>query len=714
LWILTLREKHLASRFRSDESYSITSFYNNCLTASTIYDRAVGFFSSSVFSTCPDAFSAFFKSGGTMRLISSHIFSERDFMSISKGLAEKSELLNQFDSSILVSANFKNKPDHVLSYLVALGQIHIRIAVPSHASNHSQYHEKIGIFFDKLGDFVAFNGSANESKNGLISNFESIEAFKSWDEHGGTRSKQKVADFHQLWENETKNVIVYSFMHALRKSLLSIRNSNGSDLEDSVTSNSGIESTGISKYIQQSEVPFIPPNMILHKHQINAVTKWFENGGVGILEMATGSGKTIAALSAAVKFYDFFSRKRSIILIFVCPYKHLVSQWQEESTKFGFNALICMESVDKWKSILSIELLNVSSGSSKILTIITTNATFSGENFQSFIRSRIPINSVPLFIADEVHNMAGERISKMLPTNISHRLGLSATPDKHNDELGTKIIRDYFGKSVEKYTLKNALEDDVLCPYEYHPILVRLNDQEIDDYFEISYDLSKYARTDGTLDFSNSSVKYLLLKRARLIGTARNKIPALIQLLKDLPQMSYNLIYCGDGSTEEGPTLELQKQLTSVVRRLSDDLGWTVSKYIAETPLTNRDRIKIDFSKGHIDALVAIRCLDEGVDIPEIRRAFILASSTNPRQYIQRRGRILRKSPNKELAYIYDFVVEPPTEGVDRSSRDFKILKNLLSRELSRADEFCSLAVNGPQAFSTFLELRNNYDLLGL
>jgi superfamily II DNA or RNA helicase len=298
-----------------------------------------------------------------------------------------------------------------------------------------------------------------------------------------------------------------------------------------------------------------------------------------------------------------------------------------------------------------------------------------------------------------------------LPENLEFRLGLSATPERHRDPEGTAPIRAYFGEPVIRYTLRQALNDGVLCPYRHVPVLVRLQDDELDTYLQLT---RRIGQLMGTSEAGESSayLEMLLLQRARLLASAKGKIPALVEGLSSLRETTHNLIYCGDGSVDGEVDVSIMRQVDAVVRALGRDVGMTVAKYVADTALTRRHVLRKRFAEGSIQGLIAIRCLDEGVDIPETRRAFILASSTNPRQFIQRRGRILRRAPGKTMADIYDFIVEPSTEELDSSSPIFPTVRNLFRRELSRIWEFAGLAVNGPEALQTLLPLRDKLHLL--
>jgi superfamily II DNA or RNA helicase len=343
-----------------------------------------------------------------------------------------------------------------------------------------------------------------------------------------------------------------------------------------------------------------------------------------------------------------------------------------------------------------------------VASVVVSNATFATPAFKSLLQ-RAPTRS--LLVADEVHNLGAPELRDALPENIRYRLGLSATPERHRDPEGTLAIRSYFGPDVIRYTLRQALRDHVLCQYRYVPVLVLLEEDELDDYLALTRRIAQLI--SGTEEHHRSPVlDTLLLQRARILATARGKIPALIRVLSPLRQTTHNLVYCGDGSVEAEPDAAVVRQIDAVVRALGRDLGMSVAKYVADTALTRRTILGQRFAEGSLQGLVAIRCLDEGVDVPETRRAFILASSTNPRQFIQRRGRILRNAPGKDVAEIFDFIVQPSDEETAPSSPIFSTVQKLFRRELGRIWEFAALAINGPEALHSLLPLREGLKLL--
>jgi len=450
----------------------------------------------------------------------------------------------------------------------------------------------------------------------------------------------------------------------------------------------------------------MPPEITLRKHQKDAILAWFRKNGRGILVMATGSGKTITALASATKLYDMLGGP--LLIVVVCPFLHLASQWIDEADRYGLRPILCAVSREQWFEPLSALLFSLSSGTRQLGSIVVSNATFASQAFQSLLQ-RAPQNT--LLIADEVHNLGAGHLRKCLPSRVPFRLGLSATPERKYDPSGTLRLEEYFGQPVFRYTLKQALADGVLCRYFYRPILVRLDDDEFDRYLELTRRIGQLLR-DGDDNGESPLLQALLLKRARLLATVRDKIPKLVEIMSSLRDSTHNLVYCGDGSVEAGADESVMRQIDAVVRALGSGLGMGVARYVADTSLAKRTTLRQQFKNGTVQTLVAIRCLDEGVDIPEIRRAFLLASSTNPRQFIQRRGRILRRAPNKDYAEIFDFIVEPPAQTCLADAGFLSVTRRLFLRELDRIYEFASLAVNGPEALGTLLPIRSRLGLL--
>ncbi|MEG4507331.1 DNA phosphorothioation system restriction enzyme [Microcoleus sp. F6_B4] len=448
----------------------------------------------------------------------------------------------------------------------------------------------------------------------------------------------------------------------------------------------------------------MPPSLQLRQYQRVAVANWFANQGRGTLKMATGSGKTITALAIAAELYNKINLQ---VLLVICPYCHLVNQWARESEKFGLKPILAFDSARSWQNKLAAGLYEVRSGDRAFLTIITTNATLMGDSLRSQLRY---FPEKTLIIGDEVHNLGAPRLGESLPRNIGLRLALSATPERHFDEQGTEAILDYFGPVLQpELTLADAIRQKALVHYLYYPILVELTEAETRKYSRLTQKIGWALWGDEKVE-ENDALTTLLMQRARLIGAAANKLTALRELMIHRLDTAHTLFYCGDGAIEGGARRNHHRQLTETAKLLGSELGYRVNTYTAATPLAERERLRQQFESGELQGLVAIRCLDEGVDIPAIRNAVILASSSNPRQFIQRRGRILRPHPGKERATLFDMIVLPP----DLGRETLEVERNLLRKELKRFLEFADLADNAGEARVKLLQIQRRYGLLDI
>lgn len=455
-------------------------------------------------------------------------------------------------------------------------------------------------------------------------------------------------------------------------------------------------------------LPLLPSHLMLRPYQQQAIANWFANRGRGTVKMATGSGKTITALALAAELYRKSAAQGQPLqgLLILCPYRHLVTQWAETARWFGLQPILAFEAAQTWQGELQSQLLAVHSGRQAFVTVITTNATLMRDSLQSQLQF-FPMPS--LIVGDEAHNLGAARLKASLPLNIRLRLALSATPERYFDELGTAELLEYFGSVLApEFTLKDAIAAGALVPYLYHPILVELTEAETERYAALTRQIGRAIGLTENIS-ENERLTALLMQRARLVGAAENKLRALQHLMQQRLQTRHTLFYCGDGSVEDSVSANSLRQLTAVTTLLQS-LGYRVQPYTAETTLAERQDLRDQFTEGTLQGLVAIRCLDEGVDIPAIQTAVILASSSNPRQFIQRRGRILRPSPGKRRAELFDLIVVPPDLGAEF----WPVEQKLLRQELKRFVEFADLALNSGSARQILLPLQEKYRLLDL
>jgi superfamily II DNA or RNA helicase len=431
--------------------------------------------------------------------------------------------------------------------------------------------------------------------------------------------------------------------------------------------------------------------------------------------MATGTGKTITALALATKVTER-NPDRPFVFIILCPYINLCRQWEGELLMFGVQAIGCYEGRARWEMLFDEAYQRIHAKLVKVVAFVVTNATFQSDAFQVRLKARLSAQSVtPFIIADEVHNLGAKGVQSCLNPEIKLRLALSATPDRHLDPEGSQAILNYFGKIVYSFPLGRAIAEGYLTQYEYHPILVTLSQNEADQYWLITQQLSRLlagGKGDGLNELSEGAM-HLLIKRARLIGAASDKITQLDLLLKRLPEKPRRaLFYCGDGRTGDTFTKEDKRQIEDVAQVLGNHHNLRVRTFTYQEKTAEREDILRDLRSGFLDGVVAIRCLDEGIDLPALDTGFLLASSSNPRQFVQRRGRLLRRAKGKDRAIIYDFVVVPPPMDGDVNDHAFNLERRLFQSELKRISEFCQTALNGFSALEILAPLRKHYNLI--
>jgi len=717
----TLKSLNIKYRYRSGRDDLLQEFFIPCLKTAVVYQRTAGFFSASALVSLSRGLIGLLKNNGSMQLIISPILSLEDIKAIKKGY-DKRSIIEQATSREIEAITLDRLSSGVeaLSWLIEKQHLDIRFAVPRPADGlNGIYHDKLGLIKDKYNNYVAFSGSINESQNALVNNYESFDVDFSWIDFKGL-AKEKEQEFLELWENRTEGIDVFEFPDVLKKKLLKLRShysvSDFIEKYDTGDLENNLYSLKESALLPFAAPVVLPKDKQLREYQKKAISAWFKHDCKGIYKMATGSGKTITALASIVNFIKMQqANKQSTVIIIICPYKHLVEQWERECEDFNIHPICCFESRDKWQELAQVSVLNVNIKKSEFTTLLTTNTTFSMNPFQTLLKQ---INVNALLVADEVHNMGSNKAINLLPENIKYRLALSATPERWYDEEGTEKLTNYFGEKVIEFTLKEAIENKFLTQYYYYIHLIEFTDDESSEYLEISAKIAplvaRQLNGKKLTKQEQSILTTLLIKRARLCGTAYNKTEKLFDLMKSHCAESHILVYCGDGRLEnESDHKDSIRQIEYVIKHLGTKLNMHVHPFTAYESLETRKKLIKRFTQGDLQALCAIRCLDEGVDIPSIKTAFILASSTNPRQFIQRRGRLLRRDDanGKNFAHIHDFVMLPPGY---RENEFYDIDRNLLRKEIMRINEFASLAINGCSEKNKLLSLQNKYNLMDI
>jgi superfamily II DNA or RNA helicase len=428
--------------------------------------------------------------------------------------------------------------------------------------------------------------------------------------------------------------------------------------------------------------------------------------------MATGTGKTLTALASVE--YLFRKNGERLAVIIVCPYQHLVEQWVEDIVRFGIRPIIgySASSQKKWRKNLEQAVRSFNLHVSDTFCFVTTNASFVTKKVQEQISF---LNKDTLFIVDEAHNMGAANYRRCLPEDIEYRLALSATIDRHNDDTGTAALTTYFGEKCIEYSLKDAIENHMLTRYFYYPVLTYLDDDELEEYLTLTHQLATaISKKKGKMVLSEYA-RQLLIIRARVVAGARGKLPELKKQIEPYKEDKHLLVYCGATTIKDSDSEDLDfgtRQIDLVTEMLGNDLEMRVGRFTSQESAQERAQIRTAFAEGDmLQALVAIKCLDEGVNIPSIKTAFILASSTNPKEYIQRRGRVLRKFPGKEYAIIYDFITLP--FSIDslgyRNPEVISSSKGLVKREIIRMLDFAEIAENPSETYDLIYDLRHGF-----
>lgn len=684
-------------------------FFTEALIESCNFDLGLGFFSSSGIRSLSYGFALFIANGGKMRVVMNHILSKEDKEVIENG---QKHLIEDFEDNILCDIKklieTLSKEDEqffrCLSYLISVDRIKFLATI---STKGGLGHDKYGIFKDEKGNKVAFIGSANFSQSALELNGETITVFTSPNDDNRIAEYQTL--FDQSWENDTPHLIHIPIEHVktfIREKFPEAPLTNlieeGINLRESIGMDNDVPQKyykPISKRIldkielkeQEPRFPFPEERKI----QIDAYNAWIGNGKKGMFAMATGSGKTVTALNCIRKQYKENGYYKAIIVV---PTQALAMQWEHETKSFNFQNIVSTHSDKDWKDVLSRYITRSLLDSTKSIILITTYATFNRNDIQSFLK-KVRGAETFIYVADEAHNIGSQNSLKHLPEMINWRIGLSATPERIYDDLGTEKLYEFFDskppKYTYRYTMKQAIEEGILCHYDYYPIFIELTSSEMEEYERISDQLRKYIDADTGKYKPNA--ERLLLKRKRIIHKAENKKIAISDLLEELKQkqkLDYTFVFVPEGyepdySINDSYNIDQDDiHIIDEYAQMFKEHGYSYHKYISG--LDDAPSILQNFADGDIQILLSMKCLDEGVDIPRAEHAIFCSSTGNPRQFVQRRGRVLRKCKGKEKARIWDLIVTPPNI-LDESN---KIERNLFFNEVKRIVNFAALADN--------------------
>lgn len=653
-----LSKLDLETEYRSTKNDPVEAFYKKCLRNANCYQRAVGYFRSTVLLIIGKTILEYARRGGRIQLICSPNLTGEDVRSIASGYARREEvfataIIEEFDRLLAEpSSEFAAK---ALATLISCGTLEIRLA--ELMTGNGIYHEKLGLFTDDHGNTVSFRGSTNETWSGWHSegNFEAFEVFCDWNgDSDRVRIEKHRNHFTTLWSGTDPSVKVSAFPETAE---IYLRKFAATSIEEIM------ESVPLTTGLRRKPLP----------HQIEALDAWRKQNSRGILEHATGTGKTFTAI-VAIRDHVRFG-KPALVLV---PSRLLLRQWAEEINEEIPDATLIMagDGENRWKlrgRLKSMTVPDPDLGPRVTLAMMPTAAT------AQFLAGVVASDDL-LLVVDEVHQLGSRMNSRALGIEAGLRLGLSATPKRYGDPDGTNRLLVYFGGVVPPpITLADAMKAGRLVPYQYFPHPISLNADEADQWLDftnrIKIEIAKSTTDANGKKQISDRAKMLLIQRSRVAKKAMAKVELAVRTIKReyLDGQSW-LVYCEDS-----------EQLSDVVSALR--IAGIESIEYHSNMLGDREATMEWFHKfGGI--LVSIKCLDEGVDIPKVSHALILASSQNPRQFIQRRGRVLRTYPNKNMAEIHDAIVRPVNAEAEPEQL------GLLRGELIRAIEFAGGAMN--------------------
>lgn len=692
-------------RYRSEVHNFPRDFLIPVLSQTKIYKRGTGYFSSSSLVQLSIGLFEMARKGGKIQIVCSPYLENKDIEAIDLGYKRREDVITNalLENIHNPVSNFEEERLNLIANLISNGSLDIKIAFLEDENGFRLYHEKIAVFIDEEGNKISYAGSANESGNGLDGNFESLYTFCSWKDDSQIEAVNIAEfDFDQMWNNTTEKLHVIDFPKIVIRKLMEYKKGPVMDYDIDE------KEYGYRTYLKTTQKFQIPDGIELFKYQEDAVQKWKSQGYKGIFDMCTGSGKTFTALYGIVQLANKVNSKIAIFI--VCPYIHLVSQWEEDVQKWCSVPIIVAHSKSpnkNWKEEMCKAYKRFRRSGSAFVCL-TTNDTFASPEIQQYIK-RFDENQNVLLIVDEAHNFGTEQMIAVMPWNIRNRMALSATIKRYMDKNGTNQLYNFFGDACIEYPLEKAIEDGNLVHYDYIPIPIYLTEYELSKYQQLTKKLKQYVvEKNGKIKISEAG-KTIIYQRTRLLAGAGGKVEVLMSLMEQYKDDNNILVYCGATSTENDETGEIVRQIDLVTHKLQTEYGMSVKRFTAEENLKERENIKMYFSQGMYQVITAIRCLDEGVNIPGIKTAFLMSSSRNPKEFIQRRGRLLRKQPGKKKALIYDFITLP--RNLDNVLEwDLEEDRTIIVGEIARMVEFAKLADNSEVAGKLINEIMTAYN----
>jgi len=704
---MSFDELDLKLEYDSRRHNIYSDFFNRVLSHSNFYRRFGGVFSGQKFVHCAEGLQDFIQENdGKMQLAIIPVFTDEDKEAFKNKTIDEVITTNWIQNFSKIKDKFQQDHIKALAWMVANDRLEIKLILPEHEdgspltlseiNDQDLFKDEVGIFYNKDDpqEQLSFQGFIDVD-NRALGEFVKIRVSRPWSEK--ERIELDHMAFSNFWNNDSYQIgSITCKIKPISEELLEYFKN---------------ESPGSKK-----DIPTLRKLPALRDYQKNAIDSWNENDNRGIFEMATGTGKTFTAIGCIKKLESIHEQ---LLVIIAAPYTNLVDQWQQELSKWFIDSVV----LDKgWTRELrqEIQILNKSTNK-KISVLISSHAKFAREEFLQILDlSKIPT----MLIVDEAHHVGAGNTEKdddgVLVTNGSrkglsekydYRLGLSATIERYFDQDGTDFLRNYFsgksGKStVFQMSLKQAIDDGKLCSYNYYPYFVELTDDEFFEYKRITKLAVAYLNSKNYEDRIKG--EDLIIKRGKIVRDAALKMDAFIDIMKEFSEIKHLLIFCSEKQYDR-----LEELLNNPSQYNHDQIP-TFRKITYDNPKNKKDRIKIlrDFADEDYEIILSNRVLDEGMDVPQAKSCIVLASTGNPTQFIQRRGRVLRKfddqykdGSKKTHADIYDILVRPRIDDLeDVESQKLEI--GLIKSQLNRIREMSELAINSEYCLEKIKEFQ--------
>lgn len=594
-------------------------FFFPCLKWAKRYDRGVGYFTSGWITKNAAGLAEFANNSGSARWITSPILDERDY-SVICSATTMIEVEEHFQSVLKTSIDNLTKEIeentlNALGWMIYDNILEFRFAIPAKKLNHGDFHDKFGVFYGDDGQCISFTGSVNDSAKGFC-NYESIKVFKSWE------SMQPYIDsdirrFEKIWNNNDDNLRVLNTDDVIREKLISLR-------------------TGDRPYKEKEKLV-----SGLWSHQDEAIQEFLHKKN-GILEMATGTGKTRTALRIISKLFDEGKIKRVVITMYG---NDLLSQWVKEV----LSVLDKDIQVDRYFDSIYKGLTSFLLCKNRCVLIVSLDSTRLAESIDRITSRITTAHSDTLLVFDEIHRLGSESLRTSLAGKISpfqYRLGLSATPEREYDDVGNEFILQEVGPVIYEFTLEDAIRKGILCEFSYYPLDYELTNEEKQKKREI---IARYAAMKKNGQPVSDEEMYRDL--ARVNKTSISKLPLFSDFIRENPTILERCIIFVE-----------TREYGILVQNILINLLPEYHTYYGEDDENNLR----DFGMGFLNCLITCKKISEGVDIKSVKNIILFSSDRGRLVTTQRIGRSLRTNssdPGKR-ANVVDFIcVNPDSEN---------------------------------------------------